>query len=292
MAWSSRERLVGAVVALLAAAGVAAGVTALAGEPESARDDRGRGSEDGPAAAWPGEPDDWEVVFSDDFERRRLGDDWSPYTGQPGGDPYSWWEPSHVELRDGNLVLAGYQRDGRWVTGGVSNWQTTQTYGRWEVRFRADPSDEVTYHFLLWPERDAWPPEIDFLEDFGGPRQGGSAFVHFTDESSGDRGQVERSLGEAGVAVDFTDWQTVGVEWTPGRIDFLLNGEVWETVTGEVVPDEPMWLALQAQAGGCHRSEEWGFPRCPQAGIPERADVEIDRVTIWGPPAQPPADRR
>ncbi|WP_062217554.1 family 16 glycosylhydrolase [Streptomyces sp. NBRC 109706] len=270
----SRARLVGWLLALTV---VGAGVVALSdGAGES-----GGGRSGGDATVAPGpdaDLDGWDLVFTDDFDRDQLGDGWSPYSGQPGGDPYSWWDPSHVETRDGNLVLAGYQEEGRWVTGGVSHWPVTRTYGRWEVRFRADPSDEITYHFLLWPEREAWPPEIDFIEDFGGPRRGGSAFVHYVDER-GERGQIERSLAD----VDFTDWRTVAVEWTPGEIAFLVDGEVWSTVEGDEVPDEPMWLALQSQAGGCERSAEWGFPRCPQAGVPERADVEIDWVAVWAP---------
>lgn len=217
-----------------------------------------------------------ELIFSDDFDRTELGDDWGTYSGKPGGDDHSWWDARHVELRDGRLVLAGYQRDGRWTTGGVSNWPVTQTYGRWEIRFRADSSDEITYHFLLWPQRDAWPPEIDFMENFGGTRQSGSAFVHYLDDGQG-AAKTERTLD----GVDFTQWHTVGVDWTQGRIDFLLDGEVWDSVHGDVVPDEPMWLGLQAQSGGCERSAAYGWPRCPDAGVPDRADVEIDWVKVW-----------
>lgn len=220
------------------------------------------------------------VSFRDDFERDEIGDMWSPYTGQPGGDPYSLWDPSQVTVEDGNLVLRADRRaDGGWLTGGVSNWQVTQTYGRWELRFRADAADDVTFHFLLWPERDAWPPEIDFLENFGGDRRVGSAFVHWVDEN-GDRQKVEKTLNDAGIDVDFTEWTTVGVDWRPGRVDFLIDGEVWDSVEGDMVPDEPMWLALQAQSGACARAAEFGYSPCPHVGTPEGTRVEIDWVEI------------
>ncbi|MFD4636457.1 glycoside hydrolase family 16 protein [Lentzea sp. NPDC058436] len=219
--------------------------------------------------------DGFELVFADDFDRTELGDKFTAYSGQPGGDPYSRWHPDHVKVRDGKLVLEGYRRDGAWTTGGVSNWPVTQTYGRWEVRFRADPSDEITYHFLLWPQREQWPPEIDFAEDFGGDRRGLAAFLHWKED--GENRKQQRDLKD----VDFTQWHTVGVEWTPGEVRFLLDGEEWDRITGDVVPDEPMWLGLQAQSGGCQRKRDFGFPDCPIVGVPERADVEIDRVSVY-----------
>lgn len=227
----------------------------------------------------------WRLVFSDDFERDELGDMWSSYDGEPGGDPYSHWDPSHVGLHGGKLVLRGYQEDGRWVTGGVSNYPVSQSYGRWEVRFRADASDEITYHFLLWPQDEGWPPEIDFAEDFGGNRESITAYVHYWGDE--ERQRVDRPLPEA-LERDFTEWQTVGVEWTEEEIRFLLDGQEWARVTadelGDGYPRDPMWLGLQAQAGGCQRQVDWGFEdNCPVAGTPEEADIEIDWVTVYAP---------
>ena len=217
----------------------------------------------------------WGLVFTDDFARTTLGPDFSAYSGKPGGDPYSVWNPDHVAVRDGLLILEGYRRDGVWTTGGVSNWPVSQTYGRWEVRFRAQPSDEVTYHFLLWPQSDGWPPEIDFAEDFGGRRDGLAAFLHYTADGAAQK--VQRDLS----GVDFTQWHTVGVEWSPGQVRFLLDGEVWSTVDSPEVPDEPMWLALQAQSGGCERKRDFGFPACPIVGVPDRAAIAIDWVAVY-----------
>lgn len=264
----SRRRLWLAVLVVLAVVGgVAAAATRGGGPSSSVPDD---------------DPPGWRLVFADDFDRAELGPDWGPYQGSPGGDPYSHWEPSHVELADGVLRLRGYEEDGRWVTGGVANYTVAQTYGRWEVRFRADASDEVTYHLLLWPHDESWPPEIDFAEDFGGARESISAFVHYL--TGGERHRVQRDLPEA---ADFTSWRTVGVEWTPEEIRFLLDGAVWATVTRDeldgALPDVPMHLALQSQAGGCQRKAEWGFGDCPIAGIPDRADVEIDWVAVYEP---------
>ncbi|MEO5833982.1 MAG: glycoside hydrolase family 16 protein [Nakamurella sp.] len=212
----------------------------------------------------------WQQVFTDDFNETALGNSWGRYSGTPGGSPQSWWDQKHVVVRDSQLVLEGYQEDGRWVTGGVTNWPVTQLYGKWEVRFRADPSQETTFHFLLWPQKDVWPPEIDFLENFGGSRQSASAFLHFTDKSqSSGRGKTERT-----VQADFTTWHTAGVEWLPGKVTYFLDGEPWATVTGNNVPDQAMWLGLQAQAVDCSAGTT-----CDD-GI-TRADVMIDWVTVY-----------
>ncbi len=221
-------------------------------------------------AAPPGD----QVVFRDDFDRDELGNAWGAYSGQPGGDPHSWWEPDQVSLRDGNLVLRADQRDGQWITGGVSNASHAQTYGSWTVRFRADAADDITVHFLLWPLSESWPPEIDFFENFGGDRNGGSAFLHWTEGD--ERRQLEKHLN----GIDFTQWHTVGVEWREGRIDYLVDGRVWASVSGDNVPDEPMWLGLQAQAGGCARSAEYGNDFCPAVGTPDGAEIEIDWVEV------------
>ena len=216
----------------------------------------------------------WRQTFVDDFEGDSLSDQWGIYDGVPSGDPVSRWKPDHVQVRDSQLVLEGYQENGQWITGGVSNHTLAQTYGKWEVRFRMDASDEFPVAFLLWPQGGEWPPEIDFMEDDGGDRQQTSGFVHYV-EGDG-RAKVQR-----GVAADFTQWQTVGVEWLPGSVKFTLNGVPWGEVTGDVVPAQPMWLAMQAQSGGCERKALYSSVQCPIAGKPAKANIYIDWVSVY-----------
>ncbi|HEY7138094.1 MAG TPA: glycoside hydrolase family 16 protein [Acidimicrobiia bacterium] len=215
----------------------------------------------------------WHQVFRDDFLGSSLNQHaWGAYEGQPAGDPGGWWDPSHVVVRGGTVQLATYRdpRFGRrWVSGGMSSAHALrQTYGKYLVRFRVDAGDGVALVLLLWPAADMWPPEIDFGESGGGSRQEMSATLHYgtTDH------QIQRS-----VSADFTRWHTMGVEWTPGRLQYTLDGRVWATIDSPAVPAIPMEMDAQAQAGTC--GDRWA--PCPDATTPGRVDAEIDWVVAY-----------
>jgi beta-glucanase (GH16 family) len=214
-----------------------------------------------------GDQPGWRQVYADDFTGSSLGPGWGAYSGRPGSDPYTMWSPSQVAVQDGVLTLRGQKRNGQWVTGGVSNHTVTQTYGKWEVRFRIDPSDDLTYALLLWPNMPVWPPEIDFAEDGGGARRSTVATLHH-----GRNAKVARE-----VDADFSQWHTVGVEWVPGQLTYTLDGRPWTTVASSAVPDIPMWLAIQAQGGGCEKHPG----RCPVAGSPAAPALQVDWVVVY-----------
>lgn len=216
----------------------------------------------------------WHRVFVDEFTHGLEPSKWGRYTGQPGGDPGGWWEPSHVVVKRGVLRLETYRdshHDGRWVSGGLSSSRALkQTYGKYEVRFRMTPGTGVAGVVLLWPVRNVWPPEIDFAEDGGqtNDRRSMSATLHYGNE---DR-QIQRT-----VHADFTRWHTIGVEWTPGRLVYTLDRRRWAAIRSPHVPDQPMELDLQTQAGTC------GDPHapCPDSSTPSRVTMQIDRVVAY-----------
>lgn len=220
----------------------------------------------------------WDLRFTDDFDRCELGSDWSAYAGQPGGNPNSRWDESMVRMSYGVLELRSQQTDGQWITGGVSNYPITQQYGKWLVRMRADKSADISYHMLLWPQDEIWPPEIDFAESVSGDRSEMSAFLHWVDAEGGQAKTNAETTG------DFSQWHTVGVEWGPGIIRYTLDGNVWAEAHSEtMVPNVPMWLALQAEAGACERRVDWGMTPCTGVGDlhPQAPTVEIDWVAVY-----------
>ncbi len=219
-------------------------------------------------------PHHWQRVFADDFTRGLRHGRWSRYQGQPRGDPGGWWDPSHVVIRNGVLSLETY-RDarfgGRWVSGGVTNPRALkQTYGKYLVRFRLQRGRGVLSALLLWPVEDVWPPEIDFAEN-GGARDARDRMTATLHHGSDDA-MIQRS-----VRGEFTRWHVMGVAWTPGKLVYTLDGRRWATVRSVHVPDQPMELALQTQAGTCGDR----YAPCPDASTPRQVDMQVDWVIAY-----------
>ena len=211
----------------------------------------------------------WRQVLAQDFRGTALPRGWEAYAGRPGGNRNAWWDPSEVRLRGGDLHLHGTWRRGRFVTGGVMATGLEMAYGKYEVRFRVDRAHGVKYALLLWPSRGTWPQagEIDFAEDGGGHRAGTTATLHYGRGNT----QVQRRL-----RADFSVFQTVGVEWSPGRLVYTLNGRPWASVSSPHVPRGPMRLALQLEAG----PGSWWAP-APSSSTPQGMNLVVDWVVAY-----------
>jgi hypothetical protein len=217
----------------------------------------------------------WRQVATDDFEGSALNKNiWGdPYTQQPGGDPAGWWDPNHVIVSNCMLNLHGSMdpvKPGIFVTGGVA-MNYGQTYGKYLVRMRADKGNGISAIALLWPVANVWPPEVDFFEDGGGNRIGTSATLH-CGPNGDDSCQVQKLLD----TYDFSQWHTVGVEWTPGKLVYTIDDTVWATVERSDVPSIPMTLDLQSQSLQC---SQWNT--CVDGSTPDSVDMQIDWVSVY-----------
>jgi len=215
----------------------------------------------------------WHQTYADDFTGAHLADRWNLYSGQPGGDPLGWWNPSHVTADGGVLTVAGRREStpngDLYVTGGLSNAKTfSQTYGRFAVRFRMDKGYGLAYALLLWPTNNEWPPEIDILEDNAKNRDMASATLHYGPNNT----QVHRET-----TGDFSVWHTAELDWTTGRLVYRIDGTVWATMTTTNVPDIPMSIAIQTQAWKCGGSWEG----CPTSSTPAKVNFYVDWVVAY-----------
>jgi beta-glucanase (GH16 family) len=193
----------------------------------------------------------WTMTYAQDFNGSSLPSGWGAYSGEPGGDPNGWWNESNLTVGGGFLHFNGRFNPsvGRYSTAGVSFGGATQTYGMYLVRIKGDyePGVAISNIALLWPDANVWPPEIDFFEDDGGSRAGFAATLH-PGPNNNDCCQIQRSRAMSG-----TQWHTVGVEWTPSSISYLVDGSVWGTVRlselapGAHWPAQAMTLDLQSQ---------------------------------------------
>ena len=219
----------------------------------------------------------WRQVFADDFNGTTLNtSNWYPYSGQPGGDSAGWWDPSHVAVGNCLLILKGYKdpaaKSGVFVTGGVGMTDAhAQTYGKYLVRMRVDRGNGISAIALLWPQPDVWPPEVDFYEDGGGDRSSMSATLHCGSDGN-DNCQVQKDL----TGYDFSQWHTLGVEWTAGKLVYTIDDATWATVTNSKAPSIPMALDIQSQSLVCSPDNT-----CLNSSTPPEVNMQVDWVVAY-----------
>lgn len=135
-------------------------------------------------------------------------------------------------------------------------------YGRISVRFKADTVRGFKTAWLLWPDSGVWPRdgEIDFPEgDLSKPFYGA---VHKKGNDPWDT-DVFRSH------TTFADWHVATIEWSPGKVEFFLDGRSLGAGT-TATPNTPMHYILQTES--C-------LPFCPSPKA--TGHVYLDWIAIW-----------
>lgn len=206
----------------------------------------------------------WKTVFTDNFNGSTLSSSWWQYSGLSSASG-SIFQKQNVKVAGGSLVLTSTKVNGAWAGAGVGQ-RTNLKYGRWLVRGKIDKGHGVTFVGLLWP-LVGWPPEIDFAEDNAGDRNMMLGTVHYVGGS-----QTSKTLS----SIDSTQWHTYGVEWTPGKVVFTVDGRVWATTAAGNTPSQTMRLGLQ--------TEPWtkgtNFFHKIDSSTPSAVHMYIDSVTI------------
>lgn len=182
-------------------------------------------------------------IFTDDFDGTAMNrTNWAVYNNANTPKAHL---ASNVVVHDGMVTLQTKYDSalGKWTTAGMClclNRSLRQTYGEWEMRARVSAGDSRAVA-LLWPTT-GWPPEVDFMEmggeDVQGTRQLNTMTVHY-----GPRSQ--NNMIHSSETGDFTQWHTIGVQWSPGVIRYLLDGQVTRTVASPNVPNQQMWFGVQ-----------------------------------------------
>jgi beta-glucanase (GH16 family) len=214
----------------------------------------------------------WKLRFSGNFRHGINTSIWTRYSGTPTCCPDTFWAKSHVVVKSGILRLQNYRDPafgGRWVSGGVSMGRSlNQTYGKYQVRFRITQGRGVGMCIFLWP-KSGWPPEIDFAEESSavGQRQLETATLHYGSHNTEIHSRVR---------ANFQSWHTIGLNWTPGKILYTLDGRAWGSVTGSHVPNVPMHLGIQTHVGSNGNSGPG-----PGSTTPSKVGLQIDWVHIW-----------
>jgi beta-glucanase (GH16 family) len=193
----------------------------------------------------------WKQAYTQDFTTNvALGNFPGVYKGSVGAYPDGWKDTS----KNGTY----YPTKVHSVSGGVLDWfirtenglhlvsaptpeipASARTYGRYAVRFRADPVPGYKTAWLLWPDSDNWSEgEIDFPE--GGLNGRISGFSHCAGPNP------QNNCLAVSTDKTYTSWHTAIIEWIPGRVTFILDGIQVGTTTNSV-PSTPMHWVLQTE---------------------------------------------
>jgi hypothetical protein len=188
------------------------------------------------------------MTYETDFPGTKVPTGWNIYTGVPGGDPGGHFGLTHVVV-SGNLLQLDTSRDpqwgNRWVTGGLCQCEVAHTYGAYFVRSRIT-SGGASQVELLWPQNNAWPPELDFNENDGFAMKTSSS-IHVGSQNLTYRRWVN---------INMTQWHTWGVIWTPSEVTYTVDGRVWGTFKAAAdIPDTPMTLDFE-QIQQCEEDRE------------------------------------
>jgi beta-glucanase (GH16 family) len=225
----------------------------------------------------------WRLVFSDDFNTNvELGDFSSALKRTWFAYPPGWKDTSKngtydarktVSIEDGLLNIRLHTENGvHYVAalqpklrGTSAPWG--QLYGRYAIRFRADPVPGYHLSWLLWPDSEKWPGdgEIDFPEgDLTGTI---SAFMHRMDATTA----TDQDAYSTGARP--SSWHTAVIEWTAAQCTFILDGKVIGS-TGSRIPSTPMHWVIQTETNLAASKP----PRDDASG-----NVQIDWVAAWKP---------
>jgi beta-glucanase (GH16 family) len=154
----------------------------------------------------------------------------------------------------GHLVItARKEPDGRYTSGRVTTKDRfARKFGKFEARIKIPRGPGLLPAFWLMGNAGQWPAngEIDIMENVGEAQRQVFSNLH----APGYAG-----AGEHTISSDLSaDFHVYAIEWTPGRVSWLLDGETYKTFTKDDIPagtkwifdDQPLYILLNVAVGG------------------------------------------
>ncbi len=208
----------------------------------------------------------WRLTHHDEFTGTCLDlARWGVYDG-PGSGGVGLRRPSAISVGDGELRITARGM----VSGGLAWVGPATTYGRWEVRMKADRGTGYSAVVLLWPDSDRWPVdgELDFAEISAPNRDRNNFTAHWG---------IDNSQSSASLVGDFSQWHDYAVEWEPDHVTMFVDGlPIYHTTDPAAIPRAPMHLALQQDVlGGDHGSS------VPSVNNPDEVTMHVDWVRMY-----------
>lgn len=227
----------------------------------------------------------WRQIFADDFETP------VPLGSFPDAVSTKWWAypdgwkdtsrkgtyyPSKVvSIAEGIMNLHLHTENGiTMVAAPVPRLPGQESllnpygrlYGRYAVRFRADPAPGFKTAWLLWPDSETWPRDGEINLPEGNLDGRICGFLHHQGGTSAQDQDVHCT------DATFSSWHTAIIEWTPAVCRFIVDGVTIGSSRARV-PNTSMHWVIQTET-----ALEGPAPT-------HSANVQIDWVAVWAPAA-------
>ncbi|GGR80050.1 carbohydrate binding domain-containing protein [Deinococcus sedimenti] len=262
-------------------------------------------------------------VWQDEFNASSLDTSkWGYQTGNgfmAGSDYVTGWgnneleyytdRASNVRVEGGNLVITARKEKFTGPAGtttGTFDWTSgrvrtagkfSRTYGRFEIRAKFPKGRGLWPAIWMLPEEPSpyasWAAngELDIAEGWGSKPTELAQTIHY--------GGVWPNNVYSGATVNFPNegtmdqWHTYAVEWTPGKIQWFIDGKMtsektqwWSAKNNPPSSDadlnawpapfdRPFYLLLNLAVGG-------NFDGNPDATTPTEAQMLVDYVRVYG----------
>jgi beta-glucanase (GH16 family) len=235
----------------------------------------------------------WQLVWSDEFEgtQGQLPDDtkWGYDLGNGGGwgnqELQSYTNnPENVSLDgNGNLVITAIKNGNSYTSARIkTQGKFSQTYGRFEARLKTPYGPGIWPAFwMLGDSGEVWPQcgEIDIMELRGQQPSIIHGTVHGPGYSAGNAVSAPYALKNSRFDLDY---HVFAVEWDEKKIDFFVDGFLYNRITkndvpGEWVYDHPFFMILNVAVGGTFL----GYPT-DQTPFPQKMTIDYVRVYSKG----------
>lgn len=239
----------------------------------------------------------WQLVWADEFDKEGLPDSskWSYNTGGHGWGNnelqfYTNADTSNAVQRNGHLIITARKQDkenNRYTSARlITKNKASFTYGKIVVRAKL-PQGRGTWPaiWMLGNNFDSvqWPlcGEIDIMEHVGYNPDSIFGTVH-----SDAYNHMKGTQKGKGIYLrdPYTAFHDYAIEWTPDKIDFLLDGQVYNQVANEHLTerewpfDQPFFLILNVAVGG-----GWGGTKGVDDTVFPTAMV-VDYVRVYQQP--------
>ena len=145
-----------------------------------------------------------------------------------------------------------------------------QTYGLYEITAKMPAGQGLWPALWLLPASQAWPPEIDLLEEIGNQPTTDYMTLHSkTNGTTGITSQVAMTTG----------FHTYAVDWEPKTMTFYIDGKQVGQMATPADMNQPMYLLMNLAVGG---TGSW--PGAPNSSTVFPAQMQVSSVQVYASP--------